>query len=303
MAIIHSITIGKGRKSLGNVTLQNYYGKTVAKQKIVANPNYVPTAAQLKQRRYFTPMAHLAGAYNPLIRQTYVRSKNGSAYNNFYKTNYNSVKEVFFSPAYGPVYQSSIIPDAGHVMGVLQWFAAMNENISDSEGQGEIAAVPFLQLCRGTSAAFQKISIGLDQKISGTSATFSVTNASLSIVDSNYKRVSAKFFLGYTDTPFAQVQAWNNNRNDIFTISSEIPFVLGESGLWEIEEAKTDAELTIELVNNTTLVMFAIVSIDSNPVTVTMPHVGWSTVGLKDGSEDSPAPAEALAAVYTVQKS
>lgn len=87
MAVIRSLAVGKSRKSAGDLTYQSYYGKVVAKQKIVANKSYIPSAAQNMQRgkqKYAGKAVHF---FMKWIPQAFERSKNGTKVNNFVKLN------------------------------------------------------------------------------------------------------------------------------------------------------------------------------------------------------------------------
>ena len=113
MAIISSISLGKVRKSLGNVTLQHYYGKTVAKQKILRNPSYVPTTAQTKQRDRMKFAFQLMNTFDGLADLLFVRSKWGTKRNNFLKLNYPAFAAYFNDT------ESPIIPLQGNVVSLL----------------------------------------------------------------------------------------------------------------------------------------------------------------------------------------
>ena len=107
MAIISSVALGKVQKSVGNVTFQHYYGKTVAKQKIVRNPNYVPSAKQKEQRDRMYYAFKFANAWDGLADMLFVRSKWGTKRNNFLKLNYPAIAE------YVKNNQSLVLPQPG----------------------------------------------------------------------------------------------------------------------------------------------------------------------------------------------
>lgn len=86
MAILNSITIGKGKKSLGNVTLQTLGGVTVAKQKIMHNKSN--TMKQAKQRGEFKRIMSVLRKFAPLARAAYSRVKTQSAFSRFAKVLY-----------------------------------------------------------------------------------------------------------------------------------------------------------------------------------------------------------------------
>lgn len=92
MAILNSITIGKGRKSLGNVTLQTLGGVVVAKQKIMRNKSN--TMKQAKQRGEFKRIMNVLRKFAPLARAAYSRVKTQSAFSRFAKMLYEPASGV-----------------------------------------------------------------------------------------------------------------------------------------------------------------------------------------------------------------
>ena len=86
MAILNSITIGKGRKSLGNVTLQTLGGVVVAKQKIMRNTS--KTQKQQAQRKHFKEVMNQLRKFAGVARAAYPRVKTQSAYARWAKSFY-----------------------------------------------------------------------------------------------------------------------------------------------------------------------------------------------------------------------
>lgn len=113
MAIISSVALGKVQKSVGNVTFQHYYGKTVAKQKIVRNPNYVPSAKQKEQRDRMYYAFKFANAWDGLTDMLFVRSKWGTKRNNWAKLNYPAIA------AYVNANESLVLPSQGNYLTML----------------------------------------------------------------------------------------------------------------------------------------------------------------------------------------
>lgn len=113
MAIISSVALGKVQKSVGNVTFQHYYGKTVAKQKIVRNPSYVPSAKQKEQRDRMYYAFKFANAWDGLANMLFVRSKWGTKKNNFLKLNYPAIAEYVKSN------QTLLLPASGNYVNLL----------------------------------------------------------------------------------------------------------------------------------------------------------------------------------------
>ena len=113
MAIISSVALGKVQKSVGNVTFQHYYGKTVAKQKVVRNPSYVPSAKQKEQRDRMYYAFKFANAWDGLADMLFVRSKWGTKRNNFLKLNYPAIAEYVKSNT------NLLLPASGNYVNLL----------------------------------------------------------------------------------------------------------------------------------------------------------------------------------------
>lgn len=93
MARIDSITIGKGRGSLGNVTLRNVKGETIASQKVSKGTQLVGTRSQVLQRVRWANLVLAFQGLNALgdgkgMTQSFPqRPKNQSNFNAFMKAN------------------------------------------------------------------------------------------------------------------------------------------------------------------------------------------------------------------------
>ena len=131
MAIISSLAVGKSRKSAGNLTYQHYYGKVVAKQKVLANPKYKPSSAQVSQRQKQGYVGASTKAIMSYLQTAFVRSKNGSFLNNFIKLN----KDYLYSDIISPLTTIS----AWHAW--ISSEAASNTPIVTSKGINAIVSV------------------------------------------------------------------------------------------------------------------------------------------------------------------
>lgn len=131
MALIRSLAVGKSRKSAGDLTFQSYYGKVVAKQKIVANKSYVPTAKQIAQRNKQVIAGKLVHLLIGTIPVSFVRSQYGTKVNNFVKSNY----ELLYGPS------SNTVP-----------FTSLQSIILASQSNGD-SVIPFT-IAKGLSLAF-----------------------------------------------------------------------------------------------------------------------------------------------------
>lgn len=94
MAIINSVTIGAGNRSIGNVTLQHYRGRTIAKKKITANPARIASSLQVQQRGFFKYASNVCQQVRLLTKQGYNKTKYGSEYNAFMKQAMPSIMDA-----------------------------------------------------------------------------------------------------------------------------------------------------------------------------------------------------------------
>lgn len=94
MAIINSVTIGAGKRSIGNVTLQHYRGRTIAKKKITANPARIASSLQVQQRGLFKYASNVCQQVRLLTKQGYNKTMYGSEYNAFMKQAMPSIADA-----------------------------------------------------------------------------------------------------------------------------------------------------------------------------------------------------------------
>lgn len=86
MAIINSVVIGRGRKSVGEISLRNDRGRTIASRRIFENKSN--SAAQSNQRSNFAVITKaLYSLPNFFVDAIAVRSRFGTQRNNYYKSN------------------------------------------------------------------------------------------------------------------------------------------------------------------------------------------------------------------------
>lgn len=286
MAIINSITVGKGRKSLGNVTLQHYYGKTVAKQKILANKNYVPTAAQLSQRDYFKPAAMIAGAYNPLIKKTFTRTKSGSSFNNFIKLNYPSIKTAIFDNTSNNAWNSSVLkssnlPDSGQVGGAFIWLDSIYRGLTTDAAETP-TNLPYITY--GTSAAYAVNNGKIVFQYYSSDNRFQVffQTFPISVYDNSYKKVTAQLIyvvLKEGET----IEGWNPSGDMPVSIGEETELILND-GVWTLP-LDTDGAgqhplmggYTASAFTQLTLYGLVLVKIDGTPLTLPANFVSFNT--------------------------
>lgn len=195
MAIISSVALGKAQKSVGNVTFQHYYGKTVAKQKVVRNPAYKPTTKQIEQRNRMYYAFKFLNAWDGLTDMLFVRSKWGTKRNNFLKLNYPAIS------AYSNDQESIILPQSGFNVNLLNLMLTQFTNYN----------LPVF-IAKGVDAS---INAGLFViKYEGGASALS---GSLHIVDAGFTKVRARliYFSTAQASPYSgsaplQVSVWQD---------------------------------------------------------------------------------------------
>lgn len=95
MAIINSVVVGRGVKSVGEVSLQVRRGRTIASRRITENKSNTP--AQSVRRSDFGAFVKLFSQFRYWFSENYEKTKYGSRFNNFVKVN----KELIGNTAYG----------------------------------------------------------------------------------------------------------------------------------------------------------------------------------------------------------
>lgn len=283
MAIINSITIGKGKKSLGNVTLQHYYNKTVAKQKILANPAYVPSTLQKTQRTRFRIPGIIAAGYNPAIKSAFSRTQYGSSFNNFVKQNYKQIVNAFASEE--SMY-NNVLPDAGQLGMTVVNMDTINQQLIS------LASTPSTSLVYPTAPQSLYVSYGRSAVAHFNPVFSSSTSDDLvllsttprfTVLDNGYKSVSARYLCVVSPTSDATTLSQDN---DLATfLSPEVSLKLvqeeGNAAYWQ-SDVDSNLHFTIpqrllafsgDQVNQMEayIYIFGFIKIDGNPITQAFP--------------------------------
>lgn len=90
MAIINSVAIGRGRKSVGEITYRLVRGRTVAARRVFTNTS--KTARQVNQRTWFKAVSQFISIFSSVVNAAYVKSRYGSSRNAFMKANFDNLK-------------------------------------------------------------------------------------------------------------------------------------------------------------------------------------------------------------------
>ena len=96
MAIINSVAVGRGRKSVGEFTYRLVRGRTVAARRVLTNSS--KSVRQVSQRGAFKVVSQFISVFAPIIDAAYVKSRYGSARNAFMKENFRNLKDYVNDP-------------------------------------------------------------------------------------------------------------------------------------------------------------------------------------------------------------
>lgn len=83
MAIINSVVVGRGKKSVGEVTLAYQRGRTIARRRVFENKSR--TSLQTVQRDKFKTIVRLVAPYKNFFCSSFEKTQYGSQYNAFIK--------------------------------------------------------------------------------------------------------------------------------------------------------------------------------------------------------------------------
>lgn len=172
MAFTNSITIGKGTKSIGNVTLANVGGRIVAKQKITSNSSN--TAKQASQRAKFKLAMSYLRQMAYFSRLCFRRSGTYSAFSKFCHSWYDAAP--FFADhadtppqshlsewLHSATIQEKLGSDASFI---LQEGDASDASVEFAFKQGETAASALWYVVfRGDATGIQTYLDGNDEKV------------------------------------------------------------------------------------------------------------------------------------------
>lgn len=102
MAIINSVVVGRGKKSVGEVTLAYQRGRTIARRRVFENKSR--TSLQTVQRDKFKTIVKLTSPYKSFFAAGFERSQYGSSFNSFI----SKIKERWLSEEFKKVIEKGI---------------------------------------------------------------------------------------------------------------------------------------------------------------------------------------------------
>lgn len=123
--------MGAAKRSLGNVTLQHYRGRTIAKKKITANPAYIASSLQVKQRNIFKYASNICQQVRTVTSLGFSRTMYGSQYNAWMKQNMPAFQELigFFAANNPDTLPTDWVKGRQYIMGGIEFMRAMYENV------------------------------------------------------------------------------------------------------------------------------------------------------------------------------
>lgn len=197
MAILSGFTTGKARKSAGDITYTRLNGQNIAKAKIMRNPNYKPSAAQLAQRTTMGLMGKGMRVLLPAIKLTCNPSTYGSRLNAYAKQ-YKGASQYDMFGAESPI------------------------SLACSGDVTKFTTPKFLEILAGTSFAALKPSVG-----GSTYGVLSVTGTSpaaiykLTVADMSEIMVGDKFVVYMYSSAATTFTSHGQGRTAIVEISQE----------------------------------------------------------------------------------
>lgn len=153
MAIINSVGVGNGSKSVGEFTYRNVRGRTVASKRVLKNSSN--SAAQGNQRSLFAALSKFLTAYDCYVFNAFTKTRYGSRRN-------RAASEIkALSPYIRSVYER-LTADGTPITLVWYWFAqAMSAASRAVEGNERDAAAISASLLQGSDVGVSVESVDI----------------------------------------------------------------------------------------------------------------------------------------------
>lgn len=181
MAIINSVGVGRGEKSVGEFTYRRARGgRTIAARRIIENKSN--TSAQAAQRSEFGSVGNvLSGIPKRVIEMLSVKTKYGSARNKFFEQNYEGLavlskgdsgitSDVSLAGRLNFFALASMQSNDSYIMPVVGELQPNGENVSASGADASISASVRMR------EGIKKVELGI-VAVNATSGTVSISQA------------------------------------------------------------------------------------------------------------------------------
>lgn len=113
MAIINSVSVGRGSKSVGEFTYRYTRGRTIASRRITRNTSKTP--AQVGRRGAFGSFVWMFSPYKWFFSDGYEKTKHGSSFNQFVHVN----RELLGKSPYNSEVNKKLIPNGARLYSLI----------------------------------------------------------------------------------------------------------------------------------------------------------------------------------------
>lgn len=120
MAVINSVGVGRGSKSVGEFTYRYTRGRTIVSRRITKN--YSKTPAQIGQRGAFGSFVWMFSPYKWFFSDGYEKTKHGSSFNQFVHLN----RELLGKSPYNSVVNKKLIPNGKQLWNLAETIFKLN---------------------------------------------------------------------------------------------------------------------------------------------------------------------------------
>ena len=125
MAVINSVGVGRGSKSVGEFTYRYTRGRTIASRRITKNTSKTP--AQVGRRGAFGSFVWMFSPYKWFFSDGYEKTKHGSSFNQFVHVN----RELLGKSPYNSEVNKKLIPNGTQLWNLFR--TIFNCNIRNAE--------------------------------------------------------------------------------------------------------------------------------------------------------------------------
>lgn len=196
MAVINSVGVGRGSKSVGEFTYRYTRGRTIASRRITKNTSKTP--AQVGRRGAFGSFVWMFSPYKWFFSDGYEKTKHGSSFNQFVHVN----RELLGKSPYNSEVNKKLIPN-----GMQLW------KLVDTISRPDLLHLKFATF--GT----------LDAIVTASSATqhYSFTSENIQIFTEDFKGLSVTIntVTNRGETFSKEIPLYINSENPNFSVSYE----------------------------------------------------------------------------------
>lgn len=196
MAVINSVGVGRGSKSVGEFTYRYTRGRTIASRRITRNTSKTP--AQVGRRGAFGSFVWMFSPYKWFFSDGYEKTKHGSSFNQFVHVN----RELLGKSPYNSEVNKKLIPNGAQLWKLIDTISKPN----------------LLHLKYATFGT-------LDAVVEASSATqhYSFTSVDIQIFTEDFKGLSVTIntVTNRGETFSKEIPLYENSENPNFSVSYE----------------------------------------------------------------------------------